>query len=255
MGGVRQAGEGEGESDEERPGEQGVDERLLSLAVAAGGIAHDLNNLLAVTLTLCETLAREPGLSEGGRANVAAVHDSTRRAADLVGRLLALGRGVPPARAPLDVNGVVRDVSGLLARVLGGDVAIELELRADLPLVSADATQLEQALMNLMLNARSAMRDGGTIRVVTSRCEQARGHDGGAIAGPCIAIAVSDSGAGMTDEARARIFEPFFSTKPLGIGTGLGLSSIRRWLDGCGGVIDVETELGKGTTFTLALRC
>jgi signal transduction histidine kinase len=115
--------------------------------------------------------------------------------------------------------------------------------------------QLEQAVMNLMLNARSAMRDGGTIRVVTGRREQASGFDGATLPEPCVIVAVSDTGAGLPPELRARIFEPFYSTKPPGSGTGLGLSSVHRWLRACGGVIDLASEAGKGTTFTLALRC
>jgi two-component system cell cycle sensor histidine kinase/response regulator CckA len=146
-------------------------------------------------------------------------------------------------------------VSNLLARVLGADVCIELRLTPDLPQVQTDATELEQSVMNLMLNARSAMRDGGTIRVVTAERPQARGFDGDEITASCVVVAVSDTGAGMSREVRARVFEPFFSTKPSGAGTGLGLSSVHRWLRTCGGVIDVESELGQGTTFTLALRC
>lgn len=178
-----------------------------------------------------------------------------RRATELVGRLLALGRPRPAVTAPVDVNSVVTDVSNLLARVLGADVCIELELTPGLPPVQTDATELEQSVMNLMLNARSAMRDGGTIRVVTGQRERARGFDGAQIASSCVVVAISDTGAGMTAEVRARIFEPFFSTRPPGAGTGLGLSSVRRWLRSCGGVIDVQSQPGHGTTFTLALRC
>jgi signal transduction histidine kinase len=255
MGGVLQGDEGGGESSA-GPGEASeTDERLRSLAFAAGGIAHDLNNLLAVTLTHCEALARDRGLSADGRASLDVVHQSMRRATELVGRLLALGRPRPPVTTPVDVNGVVTDVSNLLARVLGADVCIELELTRGLPPVQTDATELEQSVMNLMLNARSAMRDGGTIRVVTGQREQARGFDGAQIAASCVVVAISDTGAGMTAEVRARIFEPFFSTRPPGAGTGLGLSSVHRWLRSCGGVIDVQSQPGHGTTFTLALRC
>jgi signal transduction histidine kinase len=230
-------------------------DRLVSLALAAGAIAHDLNNLLVVTLVSCESLARERNLSDNGRESVGVIHDSSRRAAALVGRLLTLGRGAPPDASAVDVNGAVTVVSNLLAGVLGADVRIELELYPGLPLVQADAVQLEHSLMNLMLNARASMKDGGTIRVQTGQREQARGFDGTELREPCVVVAVSDTGAGMAPEVRARAFDPFFSTKPAALATGLGLSSVHHWLRSSGGVIDVESEVGRGTTFTLALRC
>ena len=229
-----------------------ADERLASLALFAGGVAHDLNNMLAVTLSLCEALARDERLGETARESVDAIRESTRRATDLVRRLLALGRGAPQARSSVDVNATVADVSRLVARVLGEDVRVEIDLCPGLPAVHADATQLEQAVMNLMLNSRAAMRDGGTIRVSTARRDAARGFDGAEIDGPCVAVAVSDTGTGMPPEVLARVFEPFFSARPGG-GLGLGLSSVHRWLRDGGGVIDVESHPGRGTTFTLAL--
>lgn len=233
--------------------DRAAEERLLSLAVAAGGIAHDLNNLLAVTLSYCELLARDEGLGQGAKASVQGIWDSTQRATELVRRLLALGRD-PAARVrPVDLNGVVEDVSALVMRVLGADVTIELDLCPGLPPAQGDVLQVERSIMNLLLNASGAMPDGGVIRIQTSRRSGARGFDGAEIGGPCLVVAVSDTGAGMSPEIRARVFEPLFSTKPVGVGTGLGLTSVHRWLCSCGGVIDVESEPGRGSTFTLAL--
>jgi signal transduction histidine kinase len=231
-----------------------ADERLASLALFAGGVAHDLNNMLAVTLSLCEALARDERLGESARERVDAIRESTQRAADLVRRLLGLGRAAPQAHALVDVNATVTDVSRLVGRVLGDDVRVVVDLCPGLPRVPSDATHLEQALMNLMLNARAAMRDGGTIRVVTERRDAARGFDGAEI-GPCVVVAVADTGAGMTPEVLARIFQPFFSARSGGGGVGLGLSSVHRWLRDGGGVVHVESQPGRGTTFTLALPC
>ncbi|HEY8091136.1 MAG TPA: ATP-binding protein [Polyangiaceae bacterium] len=254
MGGDR-GGNGDGRATGAGPGGDGdtTAERLASLAELAGGVAHDLNNMLAVALNVAERLERSATLDDDTRAGVVVLLDSTRRAASLVGRLLSIARARPEGPTLVDVNATIVDVARLLARVTDPRVTIELDLRPGLSGVRVDAALLEQCVVNLVLNARGAMPDGGTIRVRTCESEGSRGFDGGRIDGPCVTITVSDTGTGMTPETRARLFEPFFSTKPPGQGTGLGLASVRRWLGRAGGVIDVDTAPGRGTTFTVAL--
>src|SRR6202023_1810418 len=160
------------------------------------------------------------------------------------------------AVVPLDLTLVVRDVEPMLRRLISERITVKTVLAAHLHPVLADATQLDQVLMNLSVNARDAMPDGGVLTIETRNVELdavfVRAHEG-AQAGPYVQLTVSDTGVGMTPAIQARIFEPFFTTKERGHGTGLGLAAVYGIVKQFGGYIDVESEVGQGTTFTIYL--
>jgi PAS domain S-box-containing protein len=220
----------------------GQAQRLEALGLLAGGIAHDFNNLLTA-ISGYTGLALEHGGRENDllRRDLREVRTATARAADLTRQLLAFGRRQVFARAVVDLNTVVREAESLLGRVIGERIAIVTKLAPDLIRVYADAGQLGQVLVNLALNARDAMPDGGTLTIRTSN------DDGNAV------VSVSDTGHGMDEPTRTRIFEPFFSTKPVGEGTGLGLAMVHGIIRQTGGEIGVESALGSGTVFRISL--
>ncbi|HJX47486.1 MAG TPA: ATP-binding protein [Gaiellaceae bacterium] len=219
----------------------GQAQRLEALGLLAGGIAHDFNNLLTA-ISGYSGLA----LDHGGRDNelmrrdLGEVRTATARAAALTRQLLAFGRRQVLERTVVDLNDVVIEAQSLLGRVIGEKVTVATRLDPDLVRVYADVGQLGQVLVNLALNARDAMPRGGTLSIVTSN------ENDDAV------ITVSDTGHGMDEQTRARIFEPFFSTKPVGEGTGLGLAMVHGIVQQTGGEISVESAPGGGTAFRIA---
>jgi CheY-like chemotaxis protein len=220
----------------------GQAQRLEALGLLAGGIAHDFNNLLTA-ISGYTGLALEHGGRENDllRRDLREVRTATARAADLTRQLLAFGRRQVFARAVVDLNEVVREAHSLLDRVIGERVSIVTKLDPDLMRVYADSGQLGQVLVNLALNARDAMPDGGTLTIRTSN------DDGNAV------VAISDTGHGMDEQTRARIFEPFFSTKAVGEGTGLGLAMVHGIIRQSGGEISVDSAPGHGSVFRVSL--
>jgi two-component system cell cycle sensor histidine kinase/response regulator CckA len=220
----------------------GQAQRLEALGLLAGGIAHDFNNLLTA-ISGYTGLALEHGGRENDllRRDLREVRTATARAADLTRQLLAFGSRQVFARSVVDLNEVVREAQSLLDRVIGEAVSIVTKLDPDLMRIYADPGQLGQVLVNLALNARDAMPDGGTLTIRTSN------DDGNAV------VSVSDTGHGMDEPTRARIFEPFFSTKAVGEGTGLGLAMVHGIVRQTGGEIDVESAPGSGTVFRISL--
>jgi PAS domain S-box-containing protein len=220
----------------------GQAQRLEALGLLAGGIAHDFNNLLTA-ISGYSGLA----LDHGGRDNELMRHDlrevrtATARAAGLTRQLLAFGRRQVFARVVVDLNDVVIEAQSLLGRVIGEKVAVVTKLDPDLVRVYADEGQLGQVLVNLALNARDAMRDGGTLTIGTSNL------NGDAV------ITIADTGHGMDEQTCARIFEPFFSTKPVGEGTGLGLAMVHGIVRQTGGQITVASTPDVGTEFRILL--
>jgi len=214
--------------------------KMEAIGRLAGGVAHDFNNLLTVVYGCVASLRKE--LPEGGPA--AAILDeqvnATRKAALLVRQLLAFGQRQPTLPRAVDVNALVITNLGLLTRLVSTDVKLSLDLSEDAPWVFADPAQLEQVLFNLCANARDAMPGGGEL---TIRTEQMPGT---------AVLVVSDTGAGMDPEVLEHSFEPFFSTKGEQ-GTGLGLATVHGIVSQLGGRIEVESQVGKGTTFTLRL--
>lgn len=220
-------------------------QKLQALGQLTGGIAHDFNNLLTVIQGSADML-RRPGLSDDKQVRMAeAIVQASSRAADLTGQLLAFARRQPLQPEAIDVNDLIRGMTDLLDRTLGERIAVRTEL-ADTPCtVEADRAQLESALLNVAVNARDAMPEGGSLTIGTTATS---GPDG-----PMVAISVSDSGAGMDEETLARAIEPFFTTKATGKGTGLGLSQVYGFATQSGGDVHIVSAPGAGTTVTLQL--
>lgn len=229
-------------------------QRLESVGRLAGGVAHDFNNILTAVmgyLHLLET-AVEP---ESGLADyLTNIRKAVDRAARLTHQLLLFSRKVPAKRAATDVNQLIVEIARMLSRLLGGNVSLETDLSADVPAILADAGKMEQVIMNLVVNARDAMPDGGRIVIETAR-ESATKPANTASAGEgtdeIVRISVRDNGTGMDEETRSRVFEPFFTTKPREKGTGLGLSVVYGICEEHGATIEVESELGAGSVFHL----
>jgi hypothetical protein len=235
-------------------------ERLESLGQLAGGVAHDFNNLLAVILNYAAFIGSE--IEEASAAprgerwstvltDVHEVQRAAERAVDLTHQLLTFGRRDVVQPLVVDLNAVLGGVEPLLRRTLGDHIQLAFEVSPEACPVLADPGQLEQVLMNLAVNARDAMRGGGTLRIVTS-CHPA---DGGTDAGDggTVRLEVVDSGSGMAPEVVERAFEPFFTTKARGEGSGLGLATVYGIVSQAGGTASVESEVGHGTTFTAVL--
>jgi two-component system, cell cycle sensor histidine kinase and response regulator CckA len=220
----------------------------------AGGIAHDLNNVLTAILGFSEFLDRSLKPDDPRRADVEQISRAAERSAGLTRQVLAFARRELLQPRMLDMNTVVRHAGAMLSSILGENVELVLQLAPDLGVVYADARQIEQALMNLVLNARDAMPQGGrlTIETKTVRLEPGSGASlevaGGAPTSSFAMLAVTDTGHGMDAATLQRIWEPFFTTKPRGEGTGLGLSSVYGAARQSGGFVWAESEPGRGTT-------
>jgi signal transduction histidine kinase/CheY-like chemotaxis protein len=224
-------------------------QRLESLGKLAGGVAHDLNNMLTPVLGYVElTKDRMP---EGSidRTHLEWALDAAERAATLTRQLLALGRKQVLEVRPLDLGESIRKLAPLIRRLLPENVTLDLQIEEHLPWVDADAGQLEQIWMNLAANARDAMPEGGKLTYSVSR-DQLEGHGEDANRHGVL-VSIRDTGSGISPEQVPHIFEPFFTTKPRGQGTGLGLSIVRGIIEQHGGQIAVDTQLERGTTFRL----
>jgi len=222
--------------------------KMQALGQLTGGIAHDFNNLLTVIQGSADMLRRS-GLEEAKRIRFAeAVVQASSKAAALTGQLLAFARRQPLQPEVIDVNALIEGMTDLLDRTLGERIAISTDLTEGACMVEADRAQLESALLNIAVNARDAMPDGGTLAIVTAaHDDQERG--------PMIALAVSDSGSGMDEDTLNRAFEPFFTTKMTGKGTGLGLSQVYGFASQSGGDVRIASVVGMGTTVTVLLPC
>ena len=225
-------------------------QKMEAVGRLAGGIAHDFNNLLTAILGFSDVaLEALPAGSPAGSA-VEEVRKASKRAAGLTRQLLAFSRRQVLQPRAVDLNAVVADLGRMLRRVLGPDVELVTDLAPTLHPVLADPGQLEQALTNLVVNARDAMPRGGRVAVRTA--DVGAGRPGGR-PGPYVLLEVTDTGVGMADEVRARIFEPFFTTKPPGHGTGLGLAMVQGFVEQSGGSVEVESAPGRGATFRVYL--
>ena len=245
-------------------------QRLESIGRLAGGVAHDLNNLLAPIVGYGELLLEEVDREDERHASLTSILHAGQCARDLVRQLLAFGRRQPLEFRTLDVNVLIREFERLMQRTIREDVSVHLDLAQDLPAIRGDATQIEQILMNLVFNAQDAMPGGGDVTIATRRADvpttdpsageanadrvQASGASvagtelGGCSRQPGVVLTVSDTGSGMSAEARERIFEPFFTTKGREQGTGLGLAVVHGIVKQHGGEIRVESQPGSGTT-------
>jgi PAS domain S-box-containing protein len=231
-------------------------QKMEAVGALAGGVAHDFNNILTVVSGFAELLmaARKP--EQADYEDLEKVVSAARRGAELVRRLMTFSRKTELQKRPLQLNSEIEELKKLLSRTISKMIEIELRLAPDLRLVNADPVEIEQLLINLALNARDAMPDGGTItletRNVTWDEECCRAYLEG-MPGEYVLVTVTDTGHGMDEETLTHIYEPFFTTKQPGLGTGLGLATVYGIAKQHGGIVACDSEPGRGTTFSLFL--
>ncbi len=231
-------------------------QKMEAAGQLAGGVAHDFNNQLTVVKGYCELLLKDLAPNNPSYGPIEEIHKASNRAASLTSQLLSFSRKQLLHPQIICLNDVLREVADTLTRIIAEDIKLSILTSPDLGNVRADPLQVQQAIMNLVLNARAAMPEGGQLRLETSNVTlsevYAKWHIG-ASAGPHVMLTVSDTGVGMDEETRKRIFEPFFTTKPVGEGTGLGLAMVYGFVKQSGGYINVSSEVGRGTTVQIYL--
>ncbi len=230
-------------------------QKMESIGRLAGGVAHDFNNVLTVINGYSQLAAERARQDPALHGLIEEIHQAGERAATLTRQLLAFSRKQAVKLELVNLNGTIRDMQGMLRRLLGEDVEFVTRLEEGLDAAHVDAAQMQQVLMNLVVNARDAMPHGGRLTIATentdlgepetARCPSAK-------AGKFVCLTVSDTGEGMSEEVRSHIFEPFFTTK-VGYGTGLGLATVYGAVARCGGWISVDSAPGKGSTFRVFL--
>jgi PAS domain S-box-containing protein len=226
-------------------------QRLESLGTLAGGIAHDLNNVLA-PITLSFDAIKRSMTDERALQVLSAAEASAKRGKNIVAQVLAFARGIDQQRGPIQLKHLVREIEGIIKETFPKSIEIRTDVAKDLWLVSGDATQIHQVLMNLFVNARDAMPKGGILSLKAGNLLLDREFASmrlGSHAGPYVVIEVSDTGHGISPEHLEKIFDPFFTTKEIGKGTGLGLSTTHTIVKSHGGFIDVQSAPNVGTTF------
>jgi two-component system cell cycle sensor histidine kinase/response regulator CckA len=231
-------------------------QKMEAVGQLAGGVAHDFNNLLTIITGYGELLLESFDEQDPLREFVDEIRKAGERSAALTRQLLAFSRKQVLAPRIIDLNAIVLDTEKMLRRVIGEDVELRTMLHSPLGTIRADPGQLEQVLLNLAVNARDAMPQGGVLTIVTKNIDVAEGsaaaHQGLSV-GPYVMLEVTDSGAGMSEEVKRHLFEPFFTTKGAGKGTGLGLAVVHGFVKQSGGHVTVESEPGAGTSFRIFL--
>ncbi|MCW8132104.1 MAG: PAS domain S-box protein [Planctomycetota bacterium] len=226
--------------------------KMEAIGRLAGGVAHDFNNLLMVISGYSELLMKRMAGNAENEAHLRHLMKAVRRAVELTRQLLAFGRKQVLQLRVIELNLVIGDLERILRRLIGEHIRFETRLDPRLRKVKADSSQVEQVIMNLVLNARDAMPKGGVLSIETGNIDVLTAS-GDLAPGPYVCITVSDTGVGMDAKTCARIFEPFFTTKEVGKGTGLGLAMVYGIVKQSGGVIQVDSEPGKGTRFHIYL--
>jgi CheY-like chemotaxis protein/two-component sensor histidine kinase len=220
-------------------------QKMEAVGRLAGGVAHDFNNLLTAILGYADLLLDKLPADDPNRRALTEIQKAGRNAASLTRDLLAFSRKQVLQPVVLDLNGVVENTSSLIRRLVGEDVEVVTDLESSLPRVTADPNQLSQVLMNLAVNARDAMPEGGRLTITTRTVQTGAAKE--------VLLTISDTGCGMTDSVRTHIFEPFFTTKGVGEGTGLGLATVQGIVEQSGGRIWVESAPSAGATFSITL--
>lgn len=233
-----------------------MQERLATVGQLAAGIAHDFNNVMAAILVYADLLRNDPSLSSASQERLAIIQQQVQRAASLIRQILDFSRRSVMEQTTLDLLPFIKEFEKMLSRVLPETIRVELRYQPQNYQVLADPTRLQQMLMNLALNARDAMPQGGLLRISLARLslkENDQKPNQFIQPGEWISIEVHDSGHGIAPEHLPHIFEPFFTTKPIGLGTGLGLAQVYGIVKQHGGYIDVQSQPAQGTTFTVYL--
>ena len=215
-------------------------QKLQAVGQLTAGIAHDFNNLLTVVTGNLERLQRYSGDEQQAARSIDNALVAIERAAKLTSQLLAFARKQPLLVEPVDVNQTVRELCPMIERTAGGNVVVDAKLWPEDLVIEIDQNQLESALLNLALNARDAMPSGGCLEIVTAR------------KGDQVTVTVGDTGTGMDSDTLTRATEPFFTTKPVGAGTGLGLSQVYGFVTQSGGQVEIQSSVGTGTSVTLS---
>lgn len=225
-------------------------QKMEAIGRLAGGVAHDFNNILTVMMGYSELLLFTMPPNDPGRAAIASINEAGKRAAALTRQLLTFSRKAIVAPKVLDLNDLVRSTETLLRPTIGEDIKLTIDIDPDVRPIRADRVHIEQVLMNLAINARDAMPQGGSMTISTHNSVRVPSNSS-RIPEDYVELSLADSGCGMSEEVISKIFDPFFTTKEVGRGTGLGLAVVHGVVTGAGGFIHVDSQMGLGTTFHL----
>lgn len=228
-------------------------QRMESIGTLAGGIAHDLNNILSPIMMAADMLRLKSADPDSARW-LEMIKENTERGADLVKQVLTFARGLTGERVPMQPKHIIKEIVGVLKETLPKSIALDFSIAPDLWTISADPTQIHQVLMNVCINARDAMPSGGRLHINAGNTfvdENSARMNADAEPGSYVKLSIGDTGSGMPPEIVARVFDPFFTTKDIGKGTGLGLATAMTIVKSHGGFIDVYSEVGRGSRFTI----
>ena len=228
-------------------------EKMQAVGQLAGGVAHDFNNILSVILNYAEFAREDMELEDPRRSDIDEVINAGNKAAHLVRQLLAFSRKEVIQPRVMELNNILSDLDELLSRLLGENIELYFDTDPQLPHVKLDRSQLEQIIVNLAVNARDAISQGGVLLIDTATETVAADSRPGLPPGVYVRLCVSDTGQGMDEATKERVFEPFFTTKPRGEGTGLGLATVYGNVKQMGGCVYIDSEVGVGTTFSIYL--